>query len=93
MQSLSRPSLLGMVIFSLLAFVAGCEEKSSCETICVRVSECRREVPEEEKMLGEKTPHADKRCKQRCESNPDGFTACESKKKNCADLLSCAGRF
>lgn len=88
-----RPSLFGLVTFALLALVAGCEEPSPCETICVRVAECRRERPEEEKMLGEKTPHADKICKQRCQDNPDGFTACEAKKKNCADLLSCAGRF
>lgn len=88
-----RSSLLGTMVLAFLGLVAGCEEPSPCETICVRVAECRRERPPEEQMLGEKTPHADKLCKQRCLENPEGFNACEAKKKNCADLISCAGRF
>jgi len=88
-----QPLVLGALAVSALALVTGCEEKSPCETICVRVAECRREVPAEDKMLGEKTPHRDSICKQRCESNPDGFAACEGRKKLCPDLLACTGRF
>lgn len=94
MHSLPRHRLpLGIFALTLLALIAGCEEKSPCETICVRVAECRREVPAEEKMLGEKTPTRDSKCKQRCQENPDGFAACEEKKKLCPDLLACTGRF
>lgn len=74
-------------------FTAGCEEASPCETICVRVAECRRQVPDDEQMLGNKDPSRDKLCKQRCQDNPEGFAACEGKKKLCPDLLSCTGRF
>ncbi len=88
-----RHTLLGILGFAALSFVAGCEEKSPCTTICIRVAECRREVPDEEKMLGGKTPHSDGKCRARCENNPDGFTACEGKKKLCPDLLACTGRF
>ncbi len=93
MQFPTRASILGIFAIIAVSFVAGCEEKSPCETICVRVAECRRQVPDDEKMLGEKDPSRDKLCKNRCENNPEGFTACEAKKKNCADLLSCTGRF
>ena len=84
------PALL--LIWPLL-LVAGCEEQSKCESICVRVAECRREVPQEEQMLGIKSPTRDKTCKERCQNNPDGFGACEEKKRLCPDLLSCTGRF
>ena len=93
MLSLPRLSFFGLLAIATLPFITGCEEKSTCESICVRVAECRREVPAEEQMLGEKTPHQDKLCKQRCQGNPDGFAACEQKKKNCPDLLTCTGRF
>jgi hypothetical protein len=86
-------AFLGILAVSALSLITGCEEKSPCVTICIRVAECRREVPAGEKILGEKTPHADPKCKQRCESNPDGFAACEGKKKLCPDLLACAGRY
>jgi hypothetical protein len=93
MHSRSRALFVPILAVFAAVFVAGCEEKSPCETICVRVAECRREVPQEEQMLGEKTPHRDLKCKERCESNPDGFAACEGKKKLCPDLLACTGRF
>jgi hypothetical protein len=93
MQFRIRASILAIVTVIAAALVAGCEEPSPCETICVRVAECRRQVPEDERMLGEKDPSRDKLCKQRCQDNPEGFAACEGKKKLCPDLLSCTGRF
>jgi hypothetical protein len=93
MPSLLRVTLSAIFAVSPLLLLVGCEEPSKCETICVRVAECRREVPDEEKMLGIKTPTRDKTCKERCQNNPDGFEACEEKKRLCPDLLSCTGRF
>jgi hypothetical protein len=93
MHSRPRVAHFGILAFFAFSFIGGCEEKSACTTICVRVAECRREVPDDEKMLGGKTPHADPKCKERCESNPEGFAACEAKKKLCSDLVACTGRF
>jgi len=93
MSFLPRHALLGILGFAALSLLAGCEEKSSCITVCIRVAECRREPLEDEQMLGGKTPHSDDKCRERCEKNPDGFTACEEKRRTCPDLLSCTGRF
>jgi hypothetical protein len=88
-----RYAFVGILGLAVLSVDTGCEEKSPCITICIRVAECRREGPEDEKMLGGKTPHSDDLCRKRCESNPDGFTACEGKKRLCPDLLACTGKF
>ncbi len=94
MHSLRIATVFRIASIFALSLLAGCEEKSPCETICIRVVECKREVPEEEQMLGVKTPNrGDARCKERCESNPDGFAACEQKKRLCPDLIACTGKF
>jgi len=79
----------GWVLGLALGLVMGCSQRGDCEKICVRVSECRRAVPEHEQIIGEKRPAPDPGCLERCKSNPEGFAACEKKERMCGDLLEC----
>lgn len=81
-------SVLTLLVASL-SF--GCSQRSDCEKICIRVVECRRQAPAGEEILGEKKPAPDPACLERCQKNPEGFSACEAKEKLCPDLLDCAG--
>jgi hypothetical protein len=69
----------------------GCKETSDCATACRRVSRCRQEARQGDKMFGEKDLPPDARCMNRCESDRQTWESCEYKQRSCDALRQCYG--
>jgi Cys-rich protein (TIGR04453 family) len=86
--------LLAAFSFTLLVFAFSCAEKPPCEKACARLAACKAAARNgNETVLGEGKEPPDPACLAKCEGQPDTFSACEGKRKDCKALLECSRSF
>jgi hypothetical protein len=86
--------LLATSAFALGAFALSCAERTPCEKACARHAACKAAARNgNETVLGEGKEPPDPVCMAKCEGQPDIFSACEAKKKDCKELLECSRAF
>ena len=78
-----------LVALTVTWSLAGCD-KSSCEKACARLSKCKLEAQQGERLLGERAMPPDPACMDRCARQTEAFATCESSKRECAPLMECA---